>query len=63
MLSSDQIQKFQAIYKNRFGRLLTEKEACEKGSRLIRLMEIIYRPMTEAEYKLLQKRRREKSGL
>jgi hypothetical protein len=59
MLSDEQITKFQILYKNRFGKEISREEACEKGAKLIRLVELIYKPMTEAEYKQLQERRRE----
>lgn len=58
MLSDEQITKFQTLYKNRFGRDLGREEAYEKGVKLLRLFEIIYQPMTEAEYQQLQERRR-----
>ncbi len=56
MLSDEQITKFQTLYKNRFGQEIDRKEAYEKGVKLLRLFEIIYQPMTEAEYKQLQDR-------
>ena len=59
MLSDEQIKKFQTLYKNRFGKEISREEAYEKGAKLIRLVELIYRPMTEDEYKQLQKRRKE----
>lgn len=57
MLTDEQISKFQALYKNRFGKEIGREEAYEKGAKLIRLIELIYRPMTEEEYALVQKRR------
>ena len=59
MLSDEQITKFQTLYKNRFGREISREEAYEQGIKLIRLVELIYKPMTEAEYKIVQKRRKE----
>lgn len=59
MLSDEQITKFQTLYKNRFGKEISREEAFEKGAKLIRLVELIYKPMTEAEYRQLQERRRE----
>ena len=59
MLSHEQITNFQALYKNRFGREISREEAYEKGAKLMRLVEIIYKPMTETEYQLVQERRRE----
>jgi len=63
MLSDEQITKFQNLYKNHFGKDITREEAYEKGAKLIRLVELIYKPMTEAEYQELQKRRKETNNL
>jgi len=63
MLSNKQIKQFQTLYKNRFGRKISKKEALEKGINLINLVRIIYRPMTETEYQQLQERRRETGDL
>lgn len=62
MLSDEQIRKFQILYKNRFGKKISREEAYEMGAKLIRLVELIYKPMTEAEYKQLQKRRKDTDG-
>ena len=59
MLSNEQITKFQTLYKNRVGKEISREEAYEQGVKLIRLVELIYKPMTEAEYKIVQKRRKE----
>ncbi len=58
MLSNDQITKFQTLYKNRFGKDISREEAYEKGAKLIRLVELIYKPMTEKDYAMVQKRRK-----
>ena len=63
MLSDEQIKKFQMLYKKRFGKEISREEAYEKGANLIRLVELIYKPMTEAEYQKLQERRRETGDL
>ena len=62
MLSDEQITKFQALYKNRFGKEISRAEAYEQGAKLIRLVELIYKPITEEDYLLLQKRRQETSN-
>ena len=62
MLSDEQITKFQALYKNRFGKEISRAEAYEQGAKLIRLVELIYKPITEEDYSLLQKRRQETSN-
>ena len=59
VLNDEQIKKFQALYKNRFGKEISREEAYEKGVKLMRLVELTYRPMTQEEYELLQKRRKE----
>lgn len=63
MLSDEQIIKFQTIYKNRLGKEISKEEAYEMGAKLLRLVELIYKPMTETEYKQLQKRRKDTNGL
>ena len=59
MFTDEQIEKFITIYENRFGKRLSREEAIEKGIRLVRLVELIYKPMTEQEYLQVQKRREE----
>jgi len=59
MLSHEQITKFQTLYQNRFGKKISREEAYEQGVKLIRLIELIYKPMTEVEYQQLQERRQE----
>jgi len=63
MLSDEQIKQFQILYKNRFGKEISREEAYEQGAKLIRLIELIYKPMTEAEYQKLQERRRQTGDL
>lgn len=59
MLTEDQIKTYQALYQTRFGKKIGRTEAIEKGTKLLRLVELIFKPMTEEEYKKLQERRRE----
>ena len=63
MLSDEQITKFQNLYKNRFGKDISREEAYEKGAKLIRLVQLVYKPMTESEYQQVQQRRRETGDL
>lgn len=53
MLSDEQIIKFQEIYKKRFNREISREEAYEKGAKLVRLMQLIYKPMSIKEYETL----------
>jgi hypothetical protein len=59
MLSDEQIKKFQELWLKRFGKEISREEAYEKGAKLMRLVELTYKPMTQGEYELLQKRRKE----
>ena len=59
MLSDEQIEKFQKLYKKHFGKVISREEAYEQGVKLIRLIELVYKPMTEKEHKIVQKRRKE----
>lgn len=45
-LSDKHITEFQSRYKKYFGTDITKNEAFEKGSRLVRLFQIIYEPIT-----------------
>lgn len=63
VLDDEQITKFQTLYKSRFGKEVGREEAYEKGIKLMRLVELIYQPMTETEYQQLQERRRQTGDL
>lgn len=62
-LTKKHISDFQSLFLEHFNERLDERMAYEKGMRLIRLMKIIYKPMTEIEYQQLQERRRETGDL
>jgi len=57
--SKEAVEEFKEIYEKRFGEELSDQDALEKASKLLRLMEIIYKPMTQKEYDEVQKRREE----
>jgi len=59
MLSDEQITKFQDLWRVRFGKEISKEEAYEQGAKLLRLVELTYKPITEEEYKKLQKRKKE----
>jgi len=59
MISAQQLTTFMKIYENRFGRKISREEARESAIKLIRMIEITYRPMPVKDYKNLQKRRKE----
>ncbi|HRH25303.1 MAG TPA: hypothetical protein PLQ20_03145 [Candidatus Paceibacterota bacterium] len=57
VLSDEDITKFQKLYKEHFGVEISKEDAYEKGVKLLRLMSIVYKPMTEKDYDLIQKHR------
>jgi len=59
VLSGDDISKFQALYRSELGIEISKEDACEKGIKLLNLMSAVYKPMTEKEYQLIQKYRKD----
>jgi hypothetical protein len=57
-LTNEEVQKFQEFYKSRFGKVISYEEAYEKGMKLVRIIELVYKPMSQEEYQALQKRRK-----
>lgn len=59
VLSDKDIKAFQDLYRSNFGKEISKEDAYESGIKLLRLMSLAYKPMTQAEYDLIQKRRKE----
>ena len=59
LLTDEDVCEFQKLYKVRFGKDITYEEAYEQGVKLVRLLELIYTPMTLDEYQRLQRHRRD----
>ena len=59
MISDEMITKYQELVKKRFNREVSRSEALEQGTRLSRLVELVFKPMSETEFKLVQKHRKE----
>jgi len=59
VLSGEDILKFQALYKSELGIEISKEDAYEKGIKLLGLMSAVYKPMTEKEYQLIQKHRKD----
>lgn len=49
-LTSGQINSFKDLYKNKFGIELSDQESAEQLTKLINLVQIVYRPITIDEY-------------
>jgi hypothetical protein len=58
-LTDENIASFQEIYKNKFGKEISREDAYEKASKLVRLMQIVYKPMTKEEFETTKKRQEE----
>jgi hypothetical protein len=48
-ISEEMIVKFQKICKEEFGENISRADAIEKGTKLARLVEIVYKPITKKE--------------
>lgn len=42
MISKEQLEKFKLIYKKEFNKEISDQEALEQATKLLRLVEIIY---------------------
>jgi hypothetical protein len=56
-LSDEHIAQFKTLYRERFRLELTDEQAHEKGRKLVRLMELTYKPMKKDEFVRVQERR------
>jgi hypothetical protein len=59
MISEERLKEFKRIYKKKFGKEISNQEALEKATKLLRMVELIYKPITKSDYDKLQKRRKE----
>ena len=57
MISKERLKEFKKIYKRRFGKILSDQVALESATKLLTLVKIIYKPITQEAYDKLQKRR------
>ena len=62
MLTNDHIKKFQRLHQDYFGKPISRAAAIEQGTALVRMMEIIYKPMNVTEHDAMLKKR-EGSGV
>lgn len=59
MLTDAQIQKFMDLHEKCFGVAISRKDAYDKAAKLVRLFQIIYKPITQKDYERLQERRKQ----
>jgi len=53
-LTEEDIAEFQGLYERKFGRRIEKAEAQAKAIALIRLMQTIYRPLTDEERRIAE---------
>lgn len=58
-LTDENITEFQMLYQKHFGKDISKEDAYEQGIKLLRLMSLMYRPMTQAEFHAVQARQQE----
>lgn len=54
MISEEHLQKFKNLYKKHFNEELSDQDALEQATKLTNLVKLIYKPMTEEEYKKVE---------
>jgi hypothetical protein len=52
MISKEQLEKFKLIYKKEFNKEISDQEALEQATKLLRLMEIVYKPLLKNKIRL-----------
>jgi len=57
MLSKEQIKQFRKIWEKATGKKIGKKEALEKATALLRLVELTYKPLTDEEFKKFKGRK------
>lgn len=58
-ISPEALEEFKRIYKKTFGKDLSEADTLDKATRALRLVELIYKPMTREDMEETQKRLKE----
>lgn len=48
MLSQKAIDEYKVIYKNKFGKEISDSEALEQGTRLLNLFKAVYKPIPKS---------------
>lgn len=56
VLTDKNIEKFQILYKEKFGVEISKDEAQEKGRQLLQLMSFVYKPVTKKNYEKYTKK-------
>jgi len=49
VLSDENVKEFQELYKEHFGKEISKEDARENGTKLLRLIALLYRPTDQKE--------------
>lgn len=49
-LTEEDLKEFKRIYKKEFGEDISDKDALEKATRLIRLVKAVYKPIKKSDF-------------
>jgi len=58
-ISEAQLISFKALYKQHFGEELSQEDALEKALKLVRMMQLVYKPITKDQYQQIIKRQQQ----
>ena len=58
-ISEAQLTTFKALYKQHFGEELSQEDALEKALKLVRMMQIVYKPIAKEQYQKVIKRQQQ----
>ena len=56
MISKEQLQDFKSLYKEHFGKDISDADALESATKLIDMLRVVYKPMTKGEFDELAKK-------
>lgn len=57
MISKESLEEFKKLYKEHFNKELSDEDALQQATQLLRMVELVYKPITLEEYKNYLKRR------
>ena len=57
VLSDNDITNFQELFKKHFGKEIDKQEAYDKGIKLVNLMSLVYKPITQEKLDQVETRR------
>jgi hypothetical protein len=63
MITTEQLEKFKAIYRKEFGKDISNQDALDSATKLVNLMRIVYKPITQKDYDEFKKRRISKAHI